>query len=302
MHKITQKSIKDIISQESQNCDVLDVELIIAHILKKDRIFVITHSETSISSTDYQKIIKLCNKRSQGYPLAYILKTKEFFGRNFEVTPETLIPRPETELMIEKVLSFIKQNKYQNSIICDIGTGSGIIAITLAKELQNLNFNGIIYASDISDKALQIAKQNALNHNVTNYCLFHNSNLLANPKLINNLTQKTTQPLIIVANLPYVDINTKEHLLLQPESSSLKFEPPQALWSKKNGCAHYEKLIRQTLSLNRPVASFYEIDPTQVHQLQTFLSQITHQTISINIYKDLANKERIFYWSIPTKT
>lgn len=170
-------------------------------------------------------------------PEAYIRGVQDFYGRNYIVTPDVLIPRPETEQIIDMVLSLagksylpgVKAPKKQlpdNPIILDVGTGSGCIAITIKKELKNAK----VYASDVSENALQIAQKNATKHSASiNFIISH---------LLNNV--KFT-PDVIVANLPYVD---EDWDWLNKES--LSYEPRIALYAKDHGLALIKELVKQT--------------------------------------------------------
>lgn len=296
---MTKKSIQTILSTWTKKCDTLDIEIIIVYIIKKDRSFVIAHPQYTLSASEYTEINMLCKKRSLHYPLAYILGTKEFYGRDFIVDEHTLIPRPETELMISQILSLITKKQLTNVCIVDIGTGSGIIAITLAKEFAKIKTGYQLYATDISPRALSVAKQNAKKHNVQNMITFYHSNLLQNDSLQNKLQDTSCKNIIFAANLPYVDITIKSKLLQKRDSRALTFEPQIALWSPNNGLAHYEKLVKQTRDIKKTITSFYEIDSQQ----SILLTEYIHTNISPNIHvihhKDLAKKDRISEWTIP---
>jgi release factor glutamine methyltransferase len=294
---MSKKSIQTIVSTWSPKCDLLDIELIIAYVLKKDRIFVMTHPEYTLNKNSFIQINSFCKKRASGYPLAYIIETKEFYGRNFIVNKNTLIPRPETELMIDKIISFITTHQLHNICIVDIGTGSGIIAITLAKEFAKLNITPSIYAIDISTDALSIAKQNATTYDVTDKITFYKSDLLKNISLQTSLQNKNCSNIIFAANLPYVDSSTKIDLVKNKESQSLIYEPKLALWSDDFGLSHYKKLIIQTIPFKKNIISFYEIDPKQSMYLTQYIQKAISSNIKITYHKDLANKKRVFQWS-----
>jgi len=298
-----QNSIKFALSKWSQKCDVLDVELIISHVLGKDRVFIMTHPEYIFTKKYQEQISSLCKKRATGYPLAYILGYKEFYSRNFTLNEYTLVPRPETELLIEKAIDFILKKEIKNTLILDIGTGSGIIAITLAKELETKNIQTKIVASDISARALEIAELNAQSHKVN--IKFYKSDLLSDNQLQNEIIQTTFKNIIIVSNLPYVDIAQKQSLLEQPESSALYFEPSEALWSPEDGLSHYKKLITQTIKITRnnqfkskKLTSFYEIDSSQSNLLTQYLHSELPTNTDVEYFKDLSEKNRVVRWTI----
>ena len=290
-------NIKKIIFLWYNKCEILDIELIIAHILKKDRVFVISNPDFALSDNEIKKINSLCNKRADGYPLAYILNSKEFYGQNFYLTQDTLIPRPETEILVEKTLEFINKRNVSNIIVLDIGTGSGIIPITLARLLPNKKLK--IFATDISKKALVIAQTNCQKLNIPTIDFFQ-SDLLSSTQLQKTLTNTKLDLLVITANLPYVDTAIKMKLLKNKNSQGLKYEPRVALWSKDGGLFHYKKLIRQTIDLsttlkNTEIISFYEIDDKQTNKLQKFIKNAL-PTAQLNVHKDLAGQNRVMVW------
>ena len=202
---------------KSTPVDRLDAELIIAHVLEKDRTFVHAHPDYEFTEVELAKIQSFADRRAQNEPLAYILGYKEFYGRKFTVTPDTLIPRPETEALIS-IAKHLNPAK-----ILDVGTGSGCIAVTLALELPKTEVD----AADISEPALEIARQNAQNLGAKVH--FFVSDLLKNAEKYD----------LIVANLPYVDKNWD---WLSPE---LDYEPESALYAEDGGLKLIKELIKQ---------------------------------------------------------
>ena len=147
----------------------LDSELLLSKILNKKREEVLINLEQEICQKNLSRYKKLIIRRSQNEPVAYILKEKEFWSKSFFVNRDTLIPRPETELMVEKLIEIYKNRK---TSILDIGTGSGCILISLLSELKNSQGVGI----DISKKALAIAKKNSEIHRISNNIKFKKNN------------------------------------------------------------------------------------------------------------------------------
>ncbi len=215
--------------------------------------------------------------RQKRQPLAYILGTKDFYNRHFQVTSDVLVPRPETEHLIDLTIEFTLHNNLQNPTICDIGTGSGIIAVTLAKEIPDAQ----ITATDISDAVLELAKTNARSHNAQ----------------INFIIQDATQHQpqknfdIIVSNPPYIKTETLE--TLQPEVRD--WEPRQALDGGPDGMKIIDPLIKSLpliLRDNTPTAAFIEIDPPIVDAcLATAQAALPHA--NIQIHRDYAGLERV---------
>ena len=210
------------------NSPFLDAEVLLSHVLKKDRTFLFTYPEKKLTSAQERKIKSLVVRRKKHEPIAYIIGHKEFYGLNFFVNHDVLIPRPETEKLIEQVISF-SNNK--NIKICEMGTGSGCIAIALARNLPKAQ----ILATDISRSALKIAKINAKRHKVLKQIQFIHSDLFSKipPRIRFN---------IIIANLPY--LSQKQYENTQPEIKN--FEPRLALVGGKTGMEIYKKLLQQT--------------------------------------------------------
>jgi release factor glutamine methyltransferase len=162
----------------------LAAELLLLHVIGRDRSWLYAHSEESIADADEQRFFSLIARRAAGEPTQYLTGKQEFWGLELEVTPDVLIPRPETEHVIEVTLDRLALNeirhgrprntKGQGLQIADIGTGSGCIAIALAKELPEAR----VHATDASPKALEVARRNAMRHNVTDRIQFVHSNLL----------------------------------------------------------------------------------------------------------------------------
>jgi release factor glutamine methyltransferase len=179
----------------------LESEILLRHVLGLDRIEVRLQSSRDLTKTAEFNFFRKIDQRLAAVPIAYIIGNKEFYGLDFYVDHRVLIPRPETEHVIEKTLD-LAQN-FNSPVIADIGTGSGIIAITLALNLSEAH----IYASDVSLDALIVAQINANKHKVSNRIDFIQSNLLEDLPL---------NPDIIVANLPYVPTADLKPLKSEP--------------------------------------------------------------------------------------
>ncbi len=236
----------------------LDAELILAHILHQERIFLHTHPETELTKRQISAANKLLARRQNHEPLAYILGYKEFYGRNFQVNKNVLIPRPESETIIE----LTKQIQPTPKNIADIGTGSGCIAITLALELTNTH----IVATDICKKALNLAAKNATNLSAQNIT-FIQSDLLT--KLPDHKFD------LICANLPYVD------QLWAWNSPELIYEPKKALYASNNGLQLIFKLIESAPKyLNQHGQLILESDHTQHPAIKKYAQSHNFEHIS----------------------
>jgi release factor glutamine methyltransferase len=201
----------------------LDAQWLLVHVLqKKEASWLFTHQEQKLSSPEIEMYTQCIQGRRGGKPLAYILGSWEFYGREFFVNEHVLVPRPATEELIEKSLDYIRSLRTKLGrplVIADIGTGSGCIAITLALETESRTLQKI-YATDISPAALSVARQNALHYNVTDRIEFLQGDMLE--------PLKDKQIDLIVSNPPYVP---SAELTQQPtvNTRSLLFEPRIAL-------------------------------------------------------------------------
>lgn len=235
----------------------LDAEILLAFTLRVDRTWLHAHNNQELHAEEQTLFEDLITQRTQHYPIAYIVGQREFYGREFTVTPDVLIPRPETEALIE----FVLNGDFLNPTILDVGTGSGAIAITLAAEMPN----AIVTASDISPVALEVARKNAvaLDANVA----FVQSDLLTNV---------SGQYTIIVANLPYVDHTW-------PVSPDTIFEPELALFAADHGLALIKRLIVEAKDhLLKNGVLLLELDTRQIPETIHFATQHDYRTNQIS--------------------
>jgi release factor glutamine methyltransferase len=286
----------------------IEIELLLAEVLKKPKEFLYIHTEYQLSSYQVKKLSSLVRRRKRGEPIAYILGYKDFYGLRFKVNKDVLIPRPETEELVDLVLQNVvqalglpaalskQQGKalhYKDRIlrILDVGTGSGCIAITLAHKLKVLKLSSYkVVASDISTAALKVARVNAKtilkqNLNTIKYLSFVKSDLLKNIKF---------DPDIIVANLPYVPegdlrFKIKDKSL---DQKALGYEPRGAIFAKENGLFIIRKLLEQITQRNqKPEYIFLEFDPRQKILLSSLIKKTLPEFKTI-FHKDLHKRWR----------
>jgi len=251
-----------------------DAEILLAYALKKEKIFLISHNTDRLSFVSCFKFIFFVIKRLLHHPIAYITHQKEFFGYTFFVNKHTLIPRPETECIIEDIIN----THTPADTIIDIGTGSGAIAISLKKQIQTAT----VFATDISQRALCVAKKNA--RTLDTSIDFIKSDLLIDKKIIEVI--KSQNNLIITANLPYL---TLQEATTEP---SIKKEPLLALVADNNGLALYKKLLEQLHKLRKTNYTIYmEINDHQKDALINIIRNISN--FEISVIKDLSGKNRI---------
>ena len=255
----------------------IEARIMLRHVCGLTQSQLLANSNNQLADCALPKLNDIIARRETREPLAYIIGEKEFYGRMFKVDDRALIPRPETELLIDLCMQFVDHNRLSRPKICDIGTGSGIIAITLAKEIPH----AIITATDISADALALAKTNAANHHT---------------KIKFKLQDVTHQPgrhnfNVVVSNPPYIKTRTLENL--QPEVRD--WEPREALDGGINGMNILEPLIQSLSNLLRddePSAAFIEIDPPVAEACIT-TAQAALPDAEIQIHRDYAGLERI---------
>jgi release factor glutamine methyltransferase len=194
--------------------------------LKRDRTFLIAHDDYELSSEENARFQNFLQRRAKREPLQYITGKQEFYGLDFEVSADVLIPRPETEIIVENALEILRE--IENPRFCEVGVGSGCISIAILHELKNTSAIGL----DISEKALKIARKNAATHQVSERFSLKNSDVF-------NVLQDEKFDLI-VSNPPY--ISSEEMTNLQTEVG--RFEPWTALTDGKDGCSIIEKIVK----------------------------------------------------------
>ena len=206
----------------------LDAEVLLSFFLGQDRLEFLKNPEMSISEPQMVSFKKIVARRLQWEPVAYITGRKEIWSFTLEVNKDVLIPRPDTEIIVEEALSICHKIDYPKIKIIDIGTGSGAIAIALAKEMPQAQ----VVATDISAAALRVARKNALNLGLENKIDFHRSDLFDS---VDDFFD------IIVCNPPYISAQDYEKL----PAGVKTFEPQEALLAGESGTEFYKKLVYQ---------------------------------------------------------
>ena len=206
-----------------------DAELLLRHVLQRDKAWIVAHGLTPLPAAEAERIHRLLQplllRRAVGEPVQYILGETEFFGLNFAVSPAVLIPRPETELLVEQVLAVART--LASPRILDIGTGSGAIAIALAAALPQAH----LVAVDLSPAALDLAHQNAQRHGLADRIHFLESDLFS--------TLSGQRFDVVVSNPPYVPLQDASTLAVEVRDH----EPALALFAGDDGLAVYRRLI-----------------------------------------------------------
>lgn len=207
---------------------------LLGFVIKKDRTFLIARDDYILTEAEAKSFAKIIERRASREPFQYITGRQEFYGLNFFVTPDVLIPRPETELIVENAVEILKN--LENPRFCEIGTGSGCIAVSILRGVEAATAVGL----DISEKALRISAGNAAYHNVAERLRLEKSDVFS------ALQDETFD--LIVSNPPYIP--AADIADLQPEVKD--FEPLNALTDGKNGLSIVEKIISESPRFLKP--------------------------------------------------
>jgi len=247
--------------------------VLLAQVLEKPKSWILAHSESQLSTEQKAALDSLVARLKNGEPLPYLTGKQEFFGLEFKVTPATLIPRPETELLVEEALNWLKANGGARTGI-DVGTGSGCIAISLLANCPDLRMT----ATDVSKDALQIARGNARHHKVQDRITFFECNLIP-PDV-----QKVD---LLCANLPYIPT---EKLA---EVNSLPWEPSLALDGGADGLTLFRQLFDKIKQFElEPALILLEIEETLGQETLT-LCQNAFPNGTIELLQDLSGRDRL---------
>ncbi|MDO5707650.1 MAG: peptide chain release factor N(5)-glutamine methyltransferase [Andreesenia angusta] len=266
--------IERLVKREYNN-PMLEVKLLLAYVLGMDKNELFFRLEEEISDEKLNEFYTLLEKRVKGYPIQYIIGNQEFMGLDFKVEEGILIPRPDTEVLVENIIK-IAENRYKGKIIriLDLCTGSGAIAISLAKYLSN----SLVDAVDISDSAIEIARHNAIKNRVDDRVNIIKSDLFENIKRKYN---------IIVSNPPYIETETIDSLQIEVS----EYEPRIALDGGKDGLKFYKEIIKQSVN-------YIEEDGILGFEIGHNQGKIVSELMNIDFYnieiiKDLAKNDRV---------
>jgi release factor glutamine methyltransferase len=254
----------------------LEAELLLAHVLRCSRAHLYAHPEYPVTSQQHVDYQELLNRRAEGEPLPYLTGHAEFYGLDFAVDPRVLIPRPETETLVELALELISH--HSSPLIADVGTGSGCIGVTLAVHAPAAR----VYGLDLSPQALHVAQANALRHGVAERMTFLQSDLLrALPEPVD----------LIVANPPYVAY--QDWPSLPPEVRV--HEPHLALDGGRDGLDLIRRLLDHAPTNLRPGgATLLEIGATQ-GPAAARLARRVFATADVTVQADLGGRDRVLY-------
>ncbi|ACO04339.1 MAG TPA: peptide chain release factor N(5)-glutamine methyltransferase [Persephonella sp.] len=251
---------------------VTDTQILLSYVLKLPRWKLITEREEEIPKEKVMEFFSLIERRAQREPLAYITGEKAFYGLDFKIKKGVLIPRPETEILVDEVLKRIPEDKRVLGL--EIGVGSGVISISLLKYRHNL----FMYGVDISEKALELTRENAKIHRVSSRLKLLKSDLFKDVPHIKFD--------FIVSNPPYV--SAEEYAGLEEE---VKKEPVEALIGGKGGIEFYERIVKEGKIYLKEKGFFgFEIGYTQSDRVKKILQD---EGFNVKVYKDLQDYDRV---------
>lgn len=259
------------LKKNSETAD-LDAQNLLAYVLKRSRAWILAHIESPLTAKSTAQLETLVTRLETGIPLPYVVGHWEFYNLDFEVTPDVLIPRPETELLVERSIVWLNQNPNRRQA-ADVGTGSGCIGIALASNVSDLQ----VLASDNSSAALEIARRNAIKNRVSKRMIFECCDLLPENQEFD----------LIVANLPYIPTKSLQQLPV------FRREPTSAL----DGGADGLELIRNLISIapEKLVPGgllIMEIEASQGTKALSLAYDVFAEA-EIHLYRDLAGHDRI---------
>lgn len=290
LSRLMQESVTQLAHAGVETADI-DVQLLLSHCLGMSRSQLFLSHDENVSQVDINRFNNLLQRRVQREPLAYIIGSQEFWSLEFLVRPAVLIPRPETEFMLEKVLAKKAQWQKDDCFVLDLCTGSGAIAIVLAKELQK-NVDAI----DISSEALEIAKLNASILGFESRVHFFLSDLLTH-------IPKTKEYGLIVSNPPYVRLSSIENEL-EPEVAC--YEPRLALDGGGEDGLDIIRRMRADLPVNMIIGGeiFIEFGADQGNdmiEIFTTVAKDGSSFVDVEVYQDYAGRDRVLHATLCTK-
>jgi release factor glutamine methyltransferase len=273
--------LKQAVSQLASTSDTpeLDAQVMLADILDKSRTWIVAHPEAQLTQSQLASTKKAITRLKGGEPLPYVLGHREFFGLDLEITSDVLIPRPETELLVERAIRWLKASPARRTV-ADVGTGSGCISIAIAKNIPDVK----VTATDISRSVLEIADRNARKHNVLKRIDFIQCDLL--PPHPHSLPTDLQFDLIC-ANLPYIPTETLQGLQVY------EHEPSLALDGGPDGLNLVRRLLSVSPSWLAPKGMILlEIDASQGMPAVALAYDI-FDNAEIHLHQDLAGHDRL---------
>jgi release factor glutamine methyltransferase len=250
----------------------LDAEVLLAHVLGTERSWLHAHPERPLTAAQRRRFRELIARRAERVPVAYMTGEKEFYGHMLHVSAAVLIPRPETELLVDLAIEWLRGHPQARRVI-DLGTGSGAIAIAVAKAMPSIR----IIARDVDNRALKVAGRNIVEHRVASRVSLERADLL----------QGAAPADLIAANLPYL---TTVRMRSQPE---LAHEPSRALDGGRDGLDLIRRAIAQAPGVIRAGGCLlFECDPGQTARIGRLAAQ-AWASATVTVHKDIAGRDRV---------
>lgn len=251
----------------------LDAEILLAHVLRSSRERLHSHPDRQLTVAQRARLRRLTRRRAARVPVPYLVGEREFYGYMFRVTPAVLIPRPSSELLVELAIDWLKAHPEARRAI-DLGTGSGAVAIPIAKAVPRVR----IEARDVSAPALRVAAENIAHYRLRGRITTVRGDLL----------QGATPADLILANLPYIP-----EALRRVRPKELDYEPALALDGGKDGLSLIRRALAQApAAVKRGGLVLFECDPAQTHRLVR-LAQGHWPAAQVSVHKDLAGQDRV---------
>jgi release factor glutamine methyltransferase len=252
----------------------LDAEILLSHCLGIDRVRLYIDHDKPLQPKELERYRGLIQRRLAREPVAYIIGTREFWSLDLNVNRHVLIPRPETETLVERALALLDERTEAKPLVVDVGTGSGAVAVALARERPDVQ----VAAVDLGAEALSVAQANARRHEVE--VAFHEGDLL-------EALPAELCPHLIAANLPY--IRSDEIDGLEPEIS--KWEPRAALDGGEDGLDYFRRLLKQTVARAPRASLALEIGSEQGVEVRALLQ--AHGYSRVEVHQDLGGRDRV---------
>lgn len=256
----------------------LDAELLLGKVLKKDKLFLLINRDYEVEDTDIKKYYEFLNLRENRMPVKYILGECEFMGLNFYVKQGVLIPRPDTETLVEEAIEKIRQNGFTN--VCDVCCGSGVIGISIAKFIEDIH----VTCCDKFPQACEVTRENIRRFSLENRTQVVRSDLLQSFILEDEKFD------IIVCNPPYI----KEKVIPTLMKDVRDYEPHEALCGGEDGLKFYRKIVLQSMELlNKDGIIMFEIGHDERQEVEEILKNNGFSDIGSK--KDLAGRDRVVF-------
>ena len=284
--KLLQMGVDKLGEREYLN-PTLDALLILCYLLNVDKSYLYTHGDRVVSEEIVDKFLCFIEKRKTGYPLSYLLKEKEFYDLSFYIEEGVLVPRPDTEILVDWVINTsVEVYGNQPINIVDLGTGSGCIGITLAYHLKD----AVIYAVDLDEKALKVTEKNILRHNLNDRVVLCKGDMLEAIKAL-QLEGKVD---IIVSNPPYIPSEDIEELQVEVRG----YEPRKALDGGIDGLDFYRRIIPESkIYLKSGGILAFEIGYEQGNSVRELL--VEEGFSSVEVLVDLQGLDRVVVGILP---